>query len=122
MSRVVLYIEDDADNVRLVERLIRRHPQAELRVARTGQAGIESAIACRPALILLDNRLPDATGAEILRQLKAAPATGAIPVVMVSGDSGRAAADELLAIGASEFVVKPYDIHQFLDLIARYLP
>ena len=122
MNRSVLYIEDDPDNIRLVERLLKRRPNVGLRVASSARDGITAAISEQPTLILLDNHLPDATGAEVLRQLVSAEATAAIPVVIVSGDSGRAIATELLATGASGFLEKPYDIHDLMALIDRYLP
>lgn len=123
MNRSVLYIEDDPNNIRLVERLLlKRRPDTELHVATNGRDGVTAAISEQPALILLDNRLPDAAGGEVLRQLTSAEATTAIPVVMVSGDSGRAIASELLAAGAADFLVKPYDISQLMTIIDRYLP
>lgn len=121
MTHSVLYIEDGADNIRLVERLLRRRPEISLRVAMTGRDGVRAAIDEPPGLILLDNRLPDATGSEVLRELASADATAGIPVVVVSGDSAGQAADELRAIGAAEFLGKPFDIHQFMSMIDRYL-
>ena len=121
MNRAVLYIEDNPDNIRLVERLVKHHPQAGLHVATNARDGVQAAIDIRPALILLDNRLPDATGREVLVRLKASAATAGVPVVIVSGDSVETA-DELLALGASDFLAKPFDIHQFMAIIDRYLP
>jgi DNA-binding response OmpR family regulator len=121
VTDIVLYIEDNADNVRLVRRLISRRADTELRVAETGRDGVRAAIDERPGLILLDNRLPDATGTEVLQQLGAAEATAAIPVVIITGDSSQAAADEFRAIGAAGFIGKPFDIHEFLTLIDRHL-
>jgi CheY-like chemotaxis protein len=121
VNRTLLYIEDNPNNIRLVERLLMRRPGTVLHVATNARDGVKAAIDERPALILLDNHLPDATGAEILRQLAAAEATAAIPVVIITGDSDTETADALLAIGASEFVVKPFDIYQFMSMIDRYL-
>jgi CheY-like chemotaxis protein len=121
VNHTVLYIEDDANNIRLVERLLTRRPQAELQVATNARDGIKAAIEKQPALILLDNRLPDATGGDVLRQLASSEATAGIPVVILSGDSGRATVDELLAIGASDFLAKPFDIHQLMTIVDRYL-
>jgi CheY-like chemotaxis protein len=81
VNRTVLYIEDDADNIGLVERLLHRRPQIDLRMARNGRDGVASALQGRPGLILLDNRLPDATGRDGLRDLASSPATAAIPVL-----------------------------------------
>jgi len=121
VSRAVLYIEDNENNIALVKALLKRRPQIELQVAMTGRDGVQAAHDQRPGLILLDNRLPDATGTEILRELASAPATAAIPVVVLSGDSGEII-DELLASGAADSVAKPFDIHQFMAMIDRYLP
>ncbi len=75
----------------------------------------------RPDLILLDNRLPDATGGEILAQLAESTATAAIPVIVLSSDSEAHTVKALLALGASDFMAKPLDINDFLTLVDQYL-
>jgi CheY-like chemotaxis protein len=123
MNDTVLYIDDTEDNILVVQRLLRRRrPDIQLHTAGTGRDGIEAAADIQPALILLDNRLPDTNGEQVLRQLAASPATAAIPVIILSGDTGRAVVGELLAAGAAEFLAKPFDIHQLLAIIGRYLP
>ena len=121
MNHVMLYIEDDDNNISLVKALLKRRPQIELQVAMNGRDGIQAAIDSQPGLILLDNRLPDATGSEILGELASWPATAAIPVVILSSDADEFIA-ELIAEGAAEAVPKPFDIHQFIAMIDRYLP
>jgi CheY-like chemotaxis protein len=121
MNHAMLYIEDNEDNIALVEALLRRRPHIELHVAMNGRDGVQTAIGKQPGLILLDNRFPGATGGEILRELTSTPATARIPVVVLSSDSGEII-DELLASGAAESVPKPFDIHQFMAIIDRYLP
>ena len=121
VNYAVLYIEDNDLSVSLVEALLRRRPRVELLVATNGRDGVQTAIDKVPGLILLDNRLPDATGGEVLRKLGSAPATAAIPVVVLSSDSGAVIA-QLLANGAAEAVLKPFDIHDFMAMIDRYFP
>ena len=121
MNQAILYIEDDANNIALVKALLRRRPHIELQVAVNGRDGVQAAIDRRPDLILLDNRLPDATGGEILQELGSTSATAAIPVVVLSSDVDELI-DQLLANGAAESVPKPFDIHQFIAIIDRYLP
>jgi len=120
VNHALLYIEDDENNISLVEALLKRRPQIELHVAMNGRDGVQAAIDKRPGLILLDNRLPDATGGEILRELATAAATASIPVVVLSSDSDEII-NELLANGAAESVAKPFDIHHFMAIIDRYL-
>jgi len=122
MNGVMLYIDDSEDNIFLLQRLFsRKYPGIQLHTAMTGRDGIRAAIDGQPALILLDNRLPDVNGQQVMRQLAATPATAAIPVVILSGDSDPATIDELLAAGAADFLVKPFDVHQLLAIIGRYL-
>jgi CheY-like chemotaxis protein len=123
MNDSVLYIDDGPDNILVVQRLLRRtRPDIQLHTASTGRDGIQAAADVQPALILLDNRLPDTSGEQVLRQLAANPATAVIPVVILSGDSGKVTVKELLAAGAADFLAKPFDIHQLLAIIDRYLP
>jgi CheY-like chemotaxis protein len=122
VNRTVLYIEDYDGAVRLVERLLEaRRPDTELYVAMNAGEGIKTATDKQPALILLDNHLPDATGIEVLSRLAASETTAGIPVVVLSGDSA-SIGEELLAAGASEFLSKPFDIYQLLAIIDRYIP
>jgi CheY-like chemotaxis protein len=121
-NRTILQIEDHAATRLLVERLVRKfRPQIGLHVATNARDGVRAAIDQQPALILLDNRLPDATGDEVLRQLAAAEATAGIPVIIISGESDQIGR-ELLAGGAAEFLPKPFDIHEFLTMVDRYVP
>jgi CheY-like chemotaxis protein len=120
MNHALLYIEDDQQNIALVEAVLRRRPQVELHVAMNGRDGVRAAIDLRPGLILLDNRLPDTTGSEILKELASSSATATIPVVVLSGDSDEVI-NGLLASGAAESVAKPFSVRQFIGIMDRYL-
>jgi CheY-like chemotaxis protein len=122
MTGAVLYTDDNPDNILIVQPPLKRaRPDIPLHTASTGRDGTRAAIDSRPALVLLGNRLPDTSGEQVLRQLAADPATAAIPVIILSGDSGKATVRELLASGAADFLAKPFDIRQLLAIIGRYL-
>jgi CheY-like chemotaxis protein len=122
MNGAVLYIDDDEDNIFLLQRLfIRSCPDIQLHTAVTGHDGIRAAIGHQPDLILLDNRLSDTSGEQVLRQLAATPATAAIPVVILSGDSNPVTVNALLAAGAADFLAKPFEAHQLMTIVAPYL-
>ena len=122
MNGIVLYIDDDEDNIFLVRRLFeRKRPDIQLHTAMTGHDGVRVAIDDPPALILLDNRLPDANGEQVLRHLGEAQATAAIPVVILSGDSNPVTVSEFLAAGAADFLGKPFEADQLLAIVGRYL-
>jgi two-component system, cell cycle response regulator DivK len=122
MPSPVLYIDDNEDNLRLVARILGRYrADTELLVAATGQDGLRAAIESRPGLILLDNRLPDATGGEVLQQLASADVTAGIPVVILSGDSGQSTVTQLLDGGAAGFLAKPFTVPEFIATLDRFL-
>jgi CheY-like chemotaxis protein/HPt (histidine-containing phosphotransfer) domain-containing protein len=118
---VVLHVEDNLSNLKLVERILARRPEIELREVRTGAEALELAATLRPSLVLLDLRLPDMSGEDVLQGLRDASATRDTPVVVVSAEARPAEADRLLAAGADEFLVKPIDVAVFLEMVDRML-
>jgi CheY-like chemotaxis protein len=118
----VLYIEDDEANIRLVERIVQLRPRVALVAGRTGGEGLRLAQDIAPSLILLDRRLPDMTGNQVLERLKSAPVTATIPVLILSGDLGAAYVGEALRLGAVGYLAKPFDINELLAVIDKYCP
>ena len=117
---VILLVEDDAANIELVRRILERRPEVELQAAGTGRAALSLADENPPQLVLLDMHLPDVSGVEVLEHLAARSETAGVPVVILTGDSGidRTA---LGAAGASDFLIKPYDVGQLLEIVDRYV-
>lgn len=118
--RRVLYIEDDATNIRLVERILELRPAVELHIARTAEEGVRTAIELVPDLVLLDRRLPSGSGEDILAQLGAAAATATIPVLMVSGDAGEDFMAAAMQLGAVGYLTKPIDVTELLSIVDKY--
>lgn len=81
----VLIVDDDAGNRYLLGRAL-RSAGFELREATTGSDGLSAIAQAPPDLVVLDVRLPDVSGFEICRRLKAADATRHIPVLQVSAE------------------------------------
>jgi CheY-like chemotaxis protein len=114
---VVLYIEDNLPNLRLVERLLTHRPNVKLFSAMHASLGLELAREHRPSLILLDLQLPDIPGPEVLERLQRDPATRHIPVVVISADATPGQINRLRAAGAREFLAKPLDVRRFFELL-----
>ncbi|HEY2958143.1 MAG TPA: response regulator, partial [Actinomycetota bacterium] len=81
------------------------------------QLGLDLAGEHHPDLVLLDLHLPDMPGQEVLRRLRANPATAQIPVVVLSADARPSLIRELREQGARAFLTKPLDVRQLLDLL-----
>ncbi|MGI8550775.1 MAG: ATP-binding protein, partial [Dehalococcoidia bacterium] len=96
----VLYIEDNPSNYELVERIFERWPSVTLFGAGNGARGLALAREQRLDLILLDLHLPDSSGLEVLRRLRADPQTSQMPVVIISADATPGRHDHLLTEGA----------------------
>jgi signal transduction histidine kinase/ActR/RegA family two-component response regulator len=116
-SQVILYIEDNPANAELMQRIFAPTPSTTVLVALRGVEGIALAQQHRPDLVLLDLDLPDISGEEVLRQLRADFRTSAIPVVIVTADAMPARGEQLLSLGAAAYVTKPFDIRGLLDVV-----
>jgi PAS domain S-box-containing protein len=113
----VLYVEDNLANFHLVERIFRSRPHISLLAAMQGRIALDMARHARPRLILLDQYLPDMTGAEVLDILRSDPQTATIPVVVVSADVRPASIRQSQDAGATAYVAKPLDIREFLAVV-----
>jgi signal transduction histidine kinase/CheY-like chemotaxis protein len=110
----VVYVEDNLENLKLVERVLARRTDIEIIAAMQGGLGLELVREHAPKLVLLDLHLPDTTGDKVLQQLRSDPATAAIPVIILSADATPGQATRLLALGARAFLTKPLDIRALL--------
>jgi DNA-binding NarL/FixJ family response regulator len=111
----VLAIDDDPAQLKLLEVLLRREPNIRFDRAASGAEGLGEARRS-PDLILLEVRLPDADGVEVLRRLRGRTWTREVPVIVASLEVG-GRADEVRAAGADVVLEKPIDAGQFLRLV-----
>ena len=116
-SYMLLYIEDNLANLKLIEGALNRRPGLTLLTAMQGSVGLDLARKHRPDLILLDLHLPDVPGHELLRHLQADPTTRAIPVIVISADATPGQVQNLLAAGAHAYLTKPIDVSRFFQLV-----
>lgn len=117
----VLYIEDNAVNRLLVEELLCRWPEVVLLIADDGRSGIALARQARPDVVLLDMRLPDMQGLEVLQALRADLALAGTKVVALSGDAQQQDRDAALQAGAHDYWTKPFDFERFMAGLAALL-
>ena len=111
--RRVLYIEDNASNVELLDRVVAARDDLELHAASRGDAGIELARRVHPDVVVLDLHLPDTSGDAVLAQLRADDETADVPVIVVTADVTGDHEQRLLAAGASDYMTKPLDLGRF---------
>ncbi len=103
----VLCIEDHAASMDLVEAMLAGFPGVRLLKAYTGQQGIQLAQTEEPDLVLLDMRLPDTSGLEVVRTLNQQMANRELRVVLLTSDSFSIDVVKAMSLGAQEYWPKP---------------
>jgi diguanylate cyclase (GGDEF)-like protein len=102
----ILIADDAPENVRLLGALLR--DEGRILVATSGVAAIDSAAAYPPDLVLLDVMMPDMSGYEVCRQLKANERTKDIPIIFVTAMIEAADEAKGLELGAIDYISKPF--------------
>jgi signal transduction histidine kinase/ActR/RegA family two-component response regulator len=116
-AKRILYVEDMVENLRLVEQILTRRPTITLIPAMLAGVALDLARQHDPDLVLLDLHLPDMSGEEVMRRLRADETTRHIPVVVLSADATRHQRDQLLAAGAAAYLTKPIAVRELLATI-----
>lgn len=118
MSLRILYVEDNLLNTQLVQRML-KPTDYQLLKAFDGNSGFEMALHYQPDLILMDIRLPDVTGLDVIRDLKQSPTLLHIPVVALTGDASLEMRHQCLEAGCSAVLHKPVSRFLLLETIQR---
>ena len=118
MATVILVIEDDPDQRKLMERTLTTSGYRII-TASDGQTGLESALATLPKLIILDVMMPRMNGYQTARALKQNPATAAIPILMVTTKQEPADQFWSTQVGADAFLTKPVDVAELIKAVRR---
>jgi two-component system cell cycle response regulator DivK len=115
----VLVVDDNARNRKLARDVLEAAGFGTLEAA-TGQEGVALAAEHGPDVILLDLRLPDMHGVEVVRQLQDGERTARIPVVAMSATSLQEHGDWLEAAGFAGSLDKPIHVRTFPDQVRRF--
>lgn len=119
MDRHKILIVDDSEAIIMCLSILIKRLGFEALQAVNGTDGIRIARAEKPTMIILDIRMPDMDGVEVLKALKADRETAEIPVVMysVEGDAKRAECEDH---GCSDYLMKPATLKEVNDIIQKY--
>ncbi len=120
-QRTVHYVEDNETNVEVMRGVLAQRPQVRMDVSVTGLDGLAAIRNRRPDMILLDMHLPDISGMELLRHIKADQATCTIPVVIVSADALDSQINTAMACGAMRYLTKPVNVNELLAVVDEVL-
>ena len=87
MREVVLYVEDHPVNVLLMQTVFELRPELDLVVAVDGESALAASRTLMPCLLLLDLRLPDCHGTELLERMRRVPGWEDIPAIAVTAEA-----------------------------------
>jgi two-component system, cell cycle response regulator DivK len=119
-AKRILIVEDNALNMKLLNDILEVHGYETLPTT-DGLKAVDLARSEAPDLILLDIQLPDVSGLEVTRLLRADERTRHIPIIAVTAFAMGGDRERVLAGGCDAYVAKPIDVHDFLRRVADFL-
>ncbi len=120
MAKTVLIVEDNELNLKLFRDLLDAHGYKTVET-KDGAEALALARNIRPDLILMDIQLPEISGLDITRQLKADESVRQIPVVAVTAFAMKDDEEMILNAGCEAYMSKPISIPTFLKTVQRFL-
>ena len=123
----ILLVEDNPSYVELTLRALREIAKDSVRVdiAGDGERALAMLLSPKvyrlPRLVILDLKLPKLGGLEVLRQLRANPATRYLPVVMLTSSRVPSDVAESYRLGANSFVVRPMNFPTYLRVLGEII-
>jgi two-component system cell cycle response regulator DivK len=120
MKKTVLIVEDNELNMKLFNDLLEAHGYATLKTSH-GIEAMELARAHKPDLILMDIQLPEVSGLEVTRWLKADEELKSIPVIAITAFAMKGDEERIREGGCEAYMSKPISVAKFIATIKTYL-
>lgn len=118
--KTVLLVDDEQSMLKVLERRLVSWGYDVL-LAENGQEALRLATERRPNLILLDVMMPAPDGLEVARQLKSAPVTARIPIILVTVKATELSSEEIKASRAVRVIGKPYESKELEEAVRAAL-
>ena len=121
MEKPKVLIVDDAATVLQFQKFVLEKEGYEILTATNGQEGLDSALAHKPAIVLLDIMMPVMDGIECCRLLRGHPDTKDTPIIMVTTRSEVDKVEAAKEAGCTDYVFKPVNPQLLKTKIKQYL-
>lgn len=120
MPKKVMIVEDNELNMKLFRDLVEASGYQTVET-RTGLGADELARANKPDLILMDIQLPEVSGMDVIRQLKADEGLKHIPIIAVTAFAMKGDEERIRASGCEDYMSKPISVPNFIAVIKKFL-
>ena len=120
MAYKILVVDDEPTIVRLMEFILARQGH-DMIVAVNGEEALHKIRTQQPDLVLLDIMMPRIDGYEVAQQLRADPATAALPIIMLSAKAQEEDIRRGVEVGVDEYVTKPFSPEHLVHVVSEYL-
>lgn len=120
MDKKVLIVEDNELNMKLFRDLLEAHNIATVEL-NEGTGAVEVARKEKPDLILMDIQLPEVSGLEVTKWLKADDEVKDIPVIAVTAFAMKGDEQKIREGGCQDYISKPISVIDFMNVIKKYL-
>jgi len=120
MAKKILIVEDNDLNMKLFNDLLQAHGYETLQT-KDGREVMKIAADSQPDLILMDIQLPEISGLDVTRMLKADPVLKAIPVIAVTAFAMKGDEEKIREGGCEGYIAKPISVVNFLQTVAKFL-
>ncbi len=120
MTKTVMIVEDNELNMKLFRDLIEANGYRTVQT-RSGLTAVDLAREHRPDLILMDIQLPEVSGLDVTRDLKADPELRSIPVIAVTAFAMKGDEERIRKGGCEAYISKPISVLKFIETIKSFL-
>ena len=120
MAKTILIIEDNELNMKLFNDLLQARGYETLQ-SMDGSDALDIAREQNPDLIIMDIQLPERSGLELTKDLKADDDLKHIPVVAVTAFAMKGDEEKILEGGCDDYIAKPISVPQFLETVKKHL-
>ena len=120
MKKKILIVEDNDLNLKLFRDLLEAHGYETIET-KEGMQALNITRTVRPDLILMDIQLPEISGLDITKKLKADSEVNHIPIIAVTAFAMKDDEEKILRAGCQAYISKPISITSFLETIKKFL-
>ena len=119
-QKAILVVDDEPYMIRLLQHHVERAGYRMIKAV-NGREALEKVESDRPDLIIMDVMMPEMNGLEVLSEIRKAPETSKLPVIIMTANAQRFTKEEAESAGVSAFLTKPFSPTQLMAQISQHI-